>query len=388
MRRLLTTTEDHIARKEFFYLQCIYEATHRQPFCASPPIQVCIETSSRCNLRCTHCAHQTMERKQGNIPLELFKKVIDEVAFYQPYIDFHLHGEPLFNKHLTEMVAYTKKHNLQNRLVTNVTLLTRDMSRRLLEAGLDYICLSLSGATKKTYEAIHRNAIFEKTLGNLLDFLETERDMDRYIRTRTVFVEEEHTAHEKERYLAMLGRLPIDHVSVSPMFNFFGLNEEKNLDDQHRLPREQWPVCTIPWKWLGIGSNGEIRACMFDYEHRYVIGDAWRDNVMDAWNSEAMQAYRNALLDRDYRDIERKGPLCSECNEIWQMDEHGCTSQWPQDFGSEMEKAMSKGTRLFESDQDRLETKFQYLQEHREEWLAEMLQEVEGREMAQPLVSG
>jgi len=149
---------------------CIYEATHKKEYCESPPIEVAIETTNFCNLRCTHCAHEIMKRKQEHMSLESFKKIVDDISYYRPYIDFHLHGEPLLNKNLVEMVAYTKEKHLENRLITNMTLLTRERSRELLEAGLDYICMSFSGATKETYENIHRNARFEETLKNILDF--------------------------------------------------------------------------------------------------------------------------------------------------------------------------------------------------------------------------
>ncbi|UCF14555.1 MAG: radical SAM protein [Phycisphaerales bacterium] len=370
---MISKRSSHEIRKDFFYLQCIYEGTHKRPICLSPPMEVPIEVTNRCNLKCSHCGHEVMKRKKENMSLELFKKIIDDVAFFQPYIDFHLQGEPLLNKHLPKMVAYAKKHNLDTRLITNTTLLTREKSKELLATGLDYICFSFSAVTKKTYERVHVNGNFEMTLNNILDFLEVEDEMGRIIRTRTIFVEEERTAQEKDKYLEMFGKLPIDSVSVSPMFNFFGKNKESDLSEFHRLPREKWPVCTFPWKVLSIGSNGEIRACFVDYEHRYVVGNAKDDNVIDAWNSPAMQEYRRALLEKNYEGIEKKGPLCTQCNQIWEMDQHGCTSQWPADFCGDIKNFFEKGTRLFTTNVDSLRPKFKYLRNRRNEFLDEMV---------------
>ena len=63
------------------------------------------------------------------------------------------------------------------RFHTNGTLLDEDKSRRLIDSGLDQFAFSFDGFDAETYEKIRVNAKFEKTVGNIVRFLEIKKEM-------------------------------------------------------------------------------------------------------------------------------------------------------------------------------------------------------------------
>ena len=128
---------------KYNYLHFLYNATHQQPFCSSPPYQVYIESTNACNLRCSHCPQHTMRRERRQfITLDLFEKIIKGLVPVKPFVEMYLQGEPLVHPKIVDLVAIARRHGLLPRVITNTTLLTKEKSRALIEAGLDKIVFS------------------------------------------------------------------------------------------------------------------------------------------------------------------------------------------------------------------------------------------------------
>lgn len=361
------------AVKDCGYLNFLYNATHPQAYCSSPPHQVYIEATNVCNLRCTHCPQSTMRRRPQYLDIKLFEKIIKELSPHKPFIDLYLQGESLLHQKIAEMVKICRANGLLPRITTNTTLLRKELSKKLIEAGLNKIEFSVSGTTKVSYEKMHRGATYEKTLKNILDFLELNAAAGFPVHTRTVFVEEEKTQKEKGRYIKLFSKLPLDDVYISPLINMFGWNKEVDLNSFKKLPKEKWPVCKCPWRQFGVNADGTVRACIFDYDSRYLVGDANKENIMDIWNGEKMMAFRQTIIDKRYEDFDKPElPLCTACSQIWPTGDKSVDStQFPQDFIKEVElffATKQPGLKAkYLSEDEKLE-KAEYLKKHRDEW--------------------
>jgi len=68
------------------------------------------------------------------------------------------------------MIARVKALGASAELITNGTLLGREMSRRLVEAGLDRLWVSLDGATPESYRDVRLGALLPEVLANLDGF--------------------------------------------------------------------------------------------------------------------------------------------------------------------------------------------------------------------------
>jgi len=72
---------------------------------------------------------------------------------------------------LDQIVAAAARRGIEVGFNTHGTLLTRERSTRLIDAGVDWIHVSLDGATADTYATIRRGGRLETVLANIRDLM-------------------------------------------------------------------------------------------------------------------------------------------------------------------------------------------------------------------------
>jgi MoaA/NifB/PqqE/SkfB family radical SAM enzyme len=70
------------------------------------------------------------------------------------------------------MVAQVKALGSSVELITNGTLLTNTLSKQLIEAGLDFLWVSLDGATPESYADVRLGAVLPEVMANLAIFMD------------------------------------------------------------------------------------------------------------------------------------------------------------------------------------------------------------------------
>ena len=133
-----------------------------------------IEPTSFCNLDCRTCIRNTWKEPMGKMSEAVFARIIEGLKAFSPppKIFFGGFGEPLFHSKILEMVAQTKNLGCEVELITNGTLLTREMSRELVNLGLNMLWVSLDGASPESYTDIRLGASLPQVLENLAYFQE------------------------------------------------------------------------------------------------------------------------------------------------------------------------------------------------------------------------
>jgi len=101
--------------------------------------KVYIEPTNRCNLECRTCMRNEWSEPLGQMDRGTFGHILESLRVFSPLPKVFLGGlgEPLAHPEIVEMVAEVKKLGAAVELITNGTLLTREMSRKLIETGLD-----------------------------------------------------------------------------------------------------------------------------------------------------------------------------------------------------------------------------------------------------------
>ncbi len=112
-----------------------------------------------CNLNCPHC-YAYKFRSMKTLPKEEVMRVLREaVDLGLEWINF-AGGEPLLVPWLLEVLKWLEDHGVETSIVTNGTLINREMARRL---KLTYLYVSLDGGSKEAHEA-HRPGTWERLM--------------------------------------------------------------------------------------------------------------------------------------------------------------------------------------------------------------------------------
>jgi len=135
------------------------------------PLFIDIESTSVCNLRCPFCSSTYLNKKikKGFITFELVKKIIDEGTDNGLYgVKFNFRGEPLLHPEIHSFVKYAKDKGLIDVYFnTNALELTEEVSKRLIDSGLDRISISFEGHTKALYESYRVGSDFDTVVKNV-----------------------------------------------------------------------------------------------------------------------------------------------------------------------------------------------------------------------------
>ena len=134
--------------------------------------KVYIEPTNRCNLECRTCMRNVWDEPLGQMSNETFLRIIEGLKLFSPppTIFFGGFGEPLAHPEIADMITQAKTLGSSVELITNGTLLTKDLSKRLIEAGLDMLWVSLDGAEPESYADVRLGAALPEVISNLRDF--------------------------------------------------------------------------------------------------------------------------------------------------------------------------------------------------------------------------
>ncbi len=82
---------------------------------------------------------------------------------------FNIRGEPLLHPDLPKFVAYAKEKGVLDVFFnTNATLLTKEKSIALINAGLDRMTVSFEGCEPEMYERSRVGAKFQQVVDNVV----------------------------------------------------------------------------------------------------------------------------------------------------------------------------------------------------------------------------
>lgn len=131
-------------------------------------LKLYIEPTSRCNFSCTMCFRNTwFDEKFADMPYETFMRTMDTMPDTVQTVFFGGMGEPLIHPDIYNMVAEAHDRGKRTELITNGTLLTERNIRRLMDAGIDMLWVSIDSFEDEKYDKIQQNGNFTVIKNNL-----------------------------------------------------------------------------------------------------------------------------------------------------------------------------------------------------------------------------
>ncbi len=105
------------------------------------PVMAHIIPMRKCNLACTYCNEYDTTSKP--VPIDTMKQRIDDLSRLGTTIVTISGGEPLLHPDLDELISYIRGQRIITGMITNGYLLTADRIKRLNDAGLDHMQISI-----------------------------------------------------------------------------------------------------------------------------------------------------------------------------------------------------------------------------------------------------
>ncbi len=131
------------------------------------------EISRACNLRCRFCYNAwkmddraETEEISTRDSLRLLEKVIDETGCSEITLSG---GEPLLRKDIFEIIRFVKKRGVKVALVTNGTLITKDVADKCISEGVDVFQVSLLSDERDLHDNLACSEAFEKAIEGILN---------------------------------------------------------------------------------------------------------------------------------------------------------------------------------------------------------------------------
>ena len=292
-----------------------------------PPVSIWIEPTNRCNLRCPMCPQsEGLKREYGFMPLDRFERIIGDAAGLVQICSLHFGGESLLHRDLAEMVRMVSSRGVPCVLHSNGTLMTPEIARMLIEAGLEQIVFSFDAFPRDEYEKKRTPAKFDKTLERIRGFLEEKKRLGGRWPIVTIksliFNEPGASVAVPDEIRKLFAGLPVDHFAAEWAHTFAGGFASKVLDERRYgvLGREQAFGCVLPWYGFAVGWDGRVFACCNDLNGECFLGDLNTESIMEVWNGDRIRKLRADLAAKNLKDLS----LCATCDAMWRNFDASC----------------------------------------------------------------
>jgi heme b synthase len=117
------------------------------------PRLIAWELTGSCNLKCVHCRASAVEERDPNeLSTDEIKNTIDNIASFASPILILTGGEPLVRGDVYEIAKYATEKGFRVVVGTNATLITPEVARKLLDAGVRRISVSIDASTPGAHD--------------------------------------------------------------------------------------------------------------------------------------------------------------------------------------------------------------------------------------------
>ena len=124
----------------------------KKPISLYAPFLVVWDFTHKCNLNCKHCYSNSGAVREEELTTKEALAVVDQLADAGVTALAFSGGEPLTRKDFFEVATHAADRGLYVSVATNGTLLTKENVQKLKQAKVNYVEVSIDGATAKTHD--------------------------------------------------------------------------------------------------------------------------------------------------------------------------------------------------------------------------------------------
>jgi len=291
------------------------------------PFMLMIEPPNFCNLKCPLCpsGNGQMARARGNMDLDDFKALVDQLRGRAFMMMMWNQGEPYLNRCFNEMVHYAHECGFFTFTSTNGHYIRSESEAlAIVDSGLDEIIVSLDGVDQETYEKYRVGGDIERVFSGVRHLVEAKRT--RGVKVPLInlqFIVMRHNEGDLAAAEQLAKDLGVDKFlvktaqvySAEDASQFLPENKEYSRYEEaggERVVKGQ-PVrgCKVLWYSSMVNWNGAVAPCCFDKDVDFEMGQAFDGQSFgEIWKGRSYMDFRQRVL-KDRGDID----MCRNCSE-------------------------------------------------------------------------
>ena len=326
----------------------------RKLYCEPELRMLFFELTLQCNERCFHCGSSCTAQRGDELAREEWLRIIDEVK-----ADFDITrmqlcvtgGEPLLNRDIFDIMGYAHEQGFKWGMTSNATLITPAVARRLADAGMGTISVSIDGLRETHDELRGLAGGYDRAMAGIQNLI----DVGAFRNVQVTTVVNHGNIAQLDELFEIMDGLDIDSwrvINLEPIgrallrpdlmltredyVRLFDFIREKRQDGypleygcSHYLGLE-YEAGVREWYWLcnagvytaSIMSNGDIAACL-DIERRpeTIQGNIRTDRLRDVWDNR-FELFRHDLsdLNDECRSCEHARFCRGDAHHSWDYD--------------------------------------------------------------------
>lgn len=283
-------------------LHCELERWRRVARRRSRPYGGFLDVTNRCNLRCPYCftGHGLKDGREVQfVKLETVRRFVDEAGKYLIGINLFNWGEPLLHPEIAAIIRLFHQARIFTKIASNLNIRNPAVLETAMLAGLDYLSVSLDGATQEVYAKYRRGGNLELVLANLRFLVARRRQLG--LRTPVIewqFLVFPHNRHELRAARDLAAELGVDifkaRSGAAPA-------RQGVADEAGRLG--ELAVCEQLWRSVVVQSDGGILPCCYLFYRRDDFGRLGQGKLSETLNNDRFRRARRLFRPKAAADL-------------------------------------------------------------------------------------
>ncbi len=313
------------------------------------PTHYDIAVSKVCNIKCPFCPRQTFDAEtiqSGMMKAEHYEPVIPHLEVSQRTGLYGL-GEPFLNKNFFDFLGEAKKRGTYCMTSTHGMSLTDEKIEEVLSSGLDELCVSMDGATPRTFNYLRSGADFDTVVANVSKLLRlrNERGLKKP-RVHIACAISKYNVWELKKMVRLTQKMGADKLAFSNLVldhpehahasivgtKVFRFNLNRAMKEAEKAGLEcvyffQMPFpyieepppeprsgvrhgCPSAWRQLIVERDGNLKPCCYlDVS----LGNTTDKPLDEQFNGEEAIKLRRSFTEKDYYD------KCKGCGQFYEI---------------------------------------------------------------------
>lgn len=268
-----------------------------------------LDITRECNLKCIMCPQaRGLAPKPAQMPVSMFRRIVDDVCEDRPLIKLYLSGEPLLHAGLCEMIDYAGAKACQTMIHTNGAALTREAAERIMASSLTFLSFSFDGCSPQVYEHLRPPARFEQVRSNIRQYLDLRRQRGGGPHTTIEIIRMRDTDGLLQPFVEEWMAGGVDDVRIMPYMTWHGLVDDRRVEA--RPEASGYKPCAAPFHHGCILSDGTAVPCCLDVNGAMPLGNVTTSRFREIWSGNSYRRLRLEMLTAMFSP----DSICARCD--------------------------------------------------------------------------